>query len=163
MRINCCLVPFVCLVSLSSAALISDGVFGSSVLGERRLLQAKKQCPVSFEFQNYTTLIDQCKGPQYPKKPCCDAFKEFACPFAEVLNDLSNDCASSMFSYINLHGRYPPGLFANECREGQQGLECPAPPPGSNRSTTNNNNAAHKTVGDLWILVLLTLLSMQFM
>ncbi|GER52728.1 GPI-anchored protein LORELEI [Striga asiatica] len=131
MRINCCLVLFVCLAalltSLSSATLISDGVFGSSVLGERRLLQAKKH----------------------------------------VLNDLSNDCASSMFSYINLHGRYPPGLFANECRDSRQGLECPAPPPGSNRSTTtnnnNNNNAGHKIVGGLWMLILVTFLLMQFM
>lgn len=29
-----------------------------------------------------------------------------------------------MFSYINLYGKYPPGLFANECKEGNLGLEC---------------------------------------
>ncbi|XP_048235162.1 GPI-anchored protein LLG1-like isoform X2 [Ricinus communis] len=86
-------------------------------------------CPVNFEFQNYTVITSQCKGPKYAPETCCAAFKEFACPFADVLNDLTNDCASTMFSYINLYGKYPPGLFASECREGKEGLECPAPPP----------------------------------
>ncbi|KAK6252939.1 hypothetical protein QUC31_014659 [Theobroma cacao] len=69
-----------------------------------------------------------CKGPEYPAKGCCQALKEFACPFADKLNDLSTDCASTMFSYINLYGKYPPGLFANMCREGKQGLQCSEPP-----------------------------------
>ncbi|KAI8557381.1 hypothetical protein RHMOL_Rhmol04G0006600 [Rhododendron molle] len=29
-----------------------------------------------------------------------------------------------MFSYINLYGKYPPGLFASECKDGKQGLAC---------------------------------------
>jgi hypothetical protein len=29
-----------------------------------------------------------------------------------------------MFSYINLYGKYPPGLFSSECKEGKQGLSC---------------------------------------
>lgn len=86
-------------------------------------------CSVNFEFLNYTIITSRCKGPTYPPDACCGAFKEFACPYADVLNDLTNDCATTMFSYINLYGKYPPGLFAAECREGKLGLECPALPP----------------------------------
>lgn len=88
-------------------------------------------CPVNFEFANYTIITSKCKGPKYPADLCCSALKEFACPYAEDINDGSNDCASTMFSYINLYGKYPPGLFASECREGKNGLECPANAPQS--------------------------------
>uniref|UniRef100_M4CF58 GPI-anchored protein LLG1-like domain-containing protein n=2 Tax=Brassica campestris TaxID=3711 RepID=M4CF58_BRACM len=73
---------------------------------------------------NYTIITSQCKGPKYPPKKCCSAFKEFACPYADQLNDFRNDCATTMFSYINLYGKYPPGLFANSCQE-KGGLKCP--------------------------------------
>ncbi|XP_044472747.1 GPI-anchored protein LLG1-like [Mangifera indica] len=116
-------------VGLSSSAFLSDDVFGSHAATGRNLLQAKKACPVNFEFQNYTIITSQCKGPDYPANSCCNAFKEFACPFADEINDLTTDCASTMFSYINLHGKYPPGLFAAECREDKEGLPCPALPP----------------------------------
>ena len=86
-------------------------------------------CPVNFEFLNYTIITSQCKGPQYLPNLCCGALKDFACPYADELNDLTNDCASTMFSYINLYGKYPPGLFSSECREGKEGLECAAEGP----------------------------------
>lgn len=95
-------------------------------------------CSVNFEFLNYTIITSKCKGPQYPADLCCAAFKDFACPYADVLNDLTNDCATTMFSYINLYGKYPPGLFASECREGKQGLACPAQSP----SESSNVNAS---------------------
>ncbi|XP_059666599.1 GPI-anchored protein LLG1-like [Cornus florida] len=118
---------FLFLFSAASASTyISDDIFGSHSSTGRNLLQAKKACPVNFEFLNYTIITSQCKGPQYPPKLCCGALKEFACPYVDELNDLTNDCASTMFSYINLYGKYPPGLFASECREGKLGLECPA-------------------------------------
>ncbi|KAF9661726.1 hypothetical protein SADUNF_Sadunf19G0098600 [Salix dunnii] len=85
--------------------------------------EAKKPA-TSFENLDYSVITDTCKGPQYPAKSCCDAFKEFACPFSDAINDLETDCASTMFSYINLYGKYPPGLFANECREDKNGLDC---------------------------------------
>ncbi|ESR66003.1 hypothetical protein CICLE_v10009724mg [Citrus x clementina] len=47
----------------------------------------------------------------------------------DQINDLTTDCATTMFSYINLYGKYPPGLFASECREEKRGLECPASAP----------------------------------
>lgn len=83
-------------------------------------------CPVNFELKNYTVITSQCKKPDFPAKECCDAFKEFACPYADNINDVTTDCASVMFNYINIYGKYPPGLFANECREGKEGLACPS-------------------------------------
>ncbi|WCJ32518.1 GPI-anchored protein LORELEI [Euphorbia peplus] len=128
------------LSSSSASSFISDSVFESHHSTGRNLLQAKKGCSVNFEFLNYTVITSQCKGPSYPPKSCCAAFKDFACPYTDVLNDLTNDCASTMFSYINLYGKYPPGLFANECREGKLGLECPATAPSSSVSADDANS-----------------------
>ncbi|XP_057453858.1 GPI-anchored protein LLG1 [Lotus japonicus] len=124
--------------SSSSSTFLSDAVFGSQAHTGRNLLQAKKGCSVNFEFLNYTIITSKCKGPSYPPKDCCGAFKEFACPYVDVLNDLTNDCASTMFSYINLYGKYPPGLFAHECREGKEGLACPALPPSALADDTSS-------------------------
>ena len=81
-------------------------------------------CKEDFASKNYTIITNKCKGPNYPAKACCSAFKDFACPFAEALNDEKTECASTMFSYINIYGRYPPGIFANMCKEGKEGLDC---------------------------------------
>ncbi|OVA01383.1 hypothetical protein BVC80_437g4 [Macleaya cordata] len=143
-------VLFFVLTGLAASSFISDDVFESHGSTGRTLLQAKKACPVNFEFQNYTIITSQCKGPQYPPKLCCGAFKEFACPFVDYLNDLSNDCASTMFSYINLYGKYPPGLFASECREGKLGLACPASPDGT--SANVNGGSISLTLSPLLIL-----------
>ncbi|XP_030548993.2 GPI-anchored protein LLG1-like [Rhodamnia argentea] len=148
---------FLILLTCSSKAAplptpISDDVFESqALLAGRHLLQAKQGCPVNFEFLNYTIIMSKCKGPTYPPKVCCAAFKEFACPYADVINDLTNDCASTMFSYINLYGKYPPGLFAAECREGKLGLECPALPPSS---LANDSSGAQITCHAPILLVL---------
>ncbi|KAF3499247.1 hypothetical protein F2Q69_00043822 [Brassica cretica] len=130
--------------------LIADGVFEPQNLAiGRNLLQTKKACPVNFEFMNYTIITSLCKGPKFPAKECCGAFKDFACPYADDLNDLSNDCATTMFSYINLYGKYPPGLFANQCQEGKEGLECPATSP----TSASDVNAATTTAASsrLWL------------
>lgn len=100
-------------------------------------------CPVNFEFMNYTIITSQCKGPRYPAKLCCDAFKDFACPYYEELNDLSNECSTTMFSYINLYGNYPPGLFSSLCQDDKIGLICPALAPGSGRNSVGDSNNGH--------------------
>ncbi|CAJ2665997.1 unnamed protein product [Trifolium pratense] len=135
---------------VSSSPFISDDIFEYSATNGRVLLQAKKACSVDFENQNYTILTSQCKGPQYPPKVCCDAFKQFACPFSEQINDMTTDCATVMFSYINIYGKYPPGLFANECKEGKEGLDC------SNVTITNSSNpssSVHVAVPHSMLLV----------
>ncbi|CAL5063802.1 unnamed protein product [Urochloa decumbens] len=95
----------------------------------RNLLQAKKDCPVSFEGANYTIITSRCKGPLYQPTLCCGALKDFACPYSTYINDVTTTCAATMFSYINLYGKYPPGLFANTCHEGDKGLTCPEDTP----------------------------------
>lgn len=126
------------LASKSASTFLSEGIFVHHIAQGRNLLQAKTGCPVNFEFQNYTIITSQCKGPQYPPSLCCKAFKEFACPFVDEVNDLSNDCATTMFSYINLYGKYPPGLFASECREGKEGLACPAQAPSQSANASGS-------------------------
>ena len=109
-------------------------------------------CPVNFEFQNYTVITSQCKGPRYLPKPCCDSFKEFACPYSEELNDLSNNCASTMFSYINVYGKYPPGLFSSFCREGKEGLDCTEY---FKEDSANDASGVHN-IGNRFQLIMLT-------
>ncbi|KAK7259869.1 hypothetical protein RIF29_25484 [Crotalaria pallida] len=125
-------------VSSSSSSFLSDRIFDSETHTGRNLLQTRKGCSVNFEFLNYTIITSKCKGPSYPPKDCCAAFKEFACPYVDVINDLTSECALTMFSYINLYGKYPPGLFAHECREGKLGLACPALPPSVIADDTGN-------------------------
>ncbi|KAG9138421.1 hypothetical protein Leryth_012715 [Lithospermum erythrorhizon] len=81
-------------------------------------------CSVNFENQNYTIITSQCKGPNYNKTTCCDAFKQFACPHADQISDMKTNCADTLFSYINLYGKYPPGLFANLCSDKDGGVNC---------------------------------------
>jgi hypothetical protein len=81
---------------------------------------------VNFKDQNYTILTSKCTAPEYDAGLCCGSFKEFACPFAKEINDINNnDCATIMFSYIQLNGKYPVGMFYEKCKEGKLGLECP--------------------------------------
>ncbi|GMH11060.1 hypothetical protein Nepgr_012901 [Nepenthes gracilis] len=134
-------VVFFFLGSLGSCTYISESIFEAHGSTGRTLLQTVKSCSVDFENQNYTILTSQCKGPKYSADLCCKAFKEFACPFADQLNDLTTDCATTMFSYINLYGKYPAGLFANECKEGKNGLDC------STNGTTPGAPAPSKSSG----------------
>ncbi|XP_010928200.1 GPI-anchored protein LLG1 [Elaeis guineensis] len=129
------------LVGLAAAStFISGAVFQYHGSTGRSLLQTLKNCPVDFEFQNYTIITSKCKGPLFLGNLCCAALTEFACPFAEELNDATNNCASTMFTYINQQGHYPPGLFASECHGDQNGLPCPSSPTPS-KSQDDNANA----------------------
>lgn len=114
-----------------------------NLLSLNRLVLCFAACPVNFEFMNYTIITSRCKGPNYPANLCCQAFKDFACPYANDLNDLDNECSSTMFSYINLYGNYPPGLFASLCRDDKVGLICPALAPGSGKNVGADTNNSH--------------------
>ncbi|XP_055824531.1 GPI-anchored protein LLG1 [Solanum dulcamara] len=135
---SCIFLLFSYFISASASASLSDGIFVNQGLTGRNLLQAKKPCPISFEFQNYTVITSQCRGPQYPAKQCCEALTQFACPYSDYVNDLTTDCASTMFSYINLHGKYPPGLFASECKGDKSGLPCPDLGPSESANANNS-------------------------
>ncbi|RAL37816.1 hypothetical protein DM860_000510 [Cuscuta australis] len=103
----------------------SEGISSST---GRSLLQIPKECPISFEFKNYTIITSQCRGPHYPPKQCCDAFVRFACPFAPYLNNFT-ECSKSMFDYLNLRAQYPTGLFSSLCKGDREGLPCFASAP----------------------------------
>ncbi|KAL4339480.1 hypothetical protein GQ457_08G037010 [Hibiscus cannabinus] len=63
-------------------------------LGGRGFLFSRvSPCKEDFRTKNYTIITSKCKGPVYPKKACCAAFLEFACPMADLINDMRNDCA----------------------------------------------------------------------
>jgi hypothetical protein len=81
-------------------------------------------CNVDFESKNYTILTSRCKGPRFPPLACCNALKDFACTYADAINDMTADCTAIVFSYMDLYGGYPPGLLANMCSEGKLGLNC---------------------------------------
>ncbi|KAK4341963.1 hypothetical protein RND71_037779 [Anisodus tanguticus] len=136
---SCIFLLFFPFILVCVSASLSDGIFVNQATTGRTLLQAKKPCPISFEFRNYTGITSQCRGPQFPAKQCCAALVEFACPFSDFLNDLSNDCASTMFSYINLHGKYPPGIFASECKGDKLGLACPGLAPSESANANNSH------------------------
>ncbi|KAH9545995.1 hypothetical protein CY35_12G073700 [Sphagnum magellanicum] len=106
-------------------------------IGVRKLLQAVHQCPENFGLQNYSSITSVCKAPDYNKTLCCSSFTMFTCRFLTYFNDPSTNCASTLFSYLNLAGNYPPGLFANLCTQGdQQGIPCPiTPAPSPNPSS----------------------------
>ncbi|KAG4392297.1 hypothetical protein GLYMA_04G112402v4 [Glycine max] len=54
------------LIALSSSSLTESSFNSQAEHTGRNLLQAKKSCPVNFEFLNYTIITCKCKGAQYP-------------------------------------------------------------------------------------------------
>ncbi|CAG7898582.1 unnamed protein product [Brassica rapa] len=98
-----------CLVSLFSIILllgfassfhISLDAFVSHPATNRALLRAKKPCKEDFASKDYIIITSRCKGPKYQAKACCSAFKDFACPYAEIISDETTLCAADMFCYI---------------------------------------------------------------
>ncbi|KAH7660293.1 hypothetical protein IHE45_16G089600 [Dioscorea alata] len=140
-----------CLLLVAAASSSSSSnIFLSDVLKDQRyagrnLLQTKRKCQQSFEFANYTILTSKCKGPDYPKNQCCSALGDFACQYAQLINDASYDCSSIMLTYIYQHTGYPQGLFSSECREN---IPCSVDSPTS--SPIADANAA--TVDDIALL-----------
>ncbi|XP_073128671.1 GPI-anchored protein LLG1-like [Henckelia pumila] len=122
-------------LSLASSSYISNDVVEPHVPLGRSLLQQKTTCSVDFEKMNYSVITSQCKGPNYTPERCCTPLKVLLCPVKDQVNDLKSNCADTFFSYVNIYGKYPPGLFASLCKEGEQGLDCQSveqsPPPKS--------------------------------
>ncbi|MFS8024253.1 putative GPI-anchored protein LORELEI [Helianthus anomalus] len=114
-------------------------------------------CPVNFENENYTIITSQCKGPVYKRDLCCNSFLQIACPHWEQVNDEKTNCASTLFSYINLYGKYPPGLFASMCKGGKDGLSCDNVDKSANHKA-NNGPAAVTSVHSSMLLITIGLL-----
>ncbi|XP_021745012.1 GPI-anchored protein LLG1-like isoform X2 [Chenopodium quinoa] len=150
--------PIILLLLLLASASATDQLHPCLSIA-RTLLQAQQGCPVNFEILNYTIITSRCKGPKYPPNICCEAFKDFACPYADQLNDQTNNCATTLFSYINLYGHYPPGLFANECRDTKRGLECTQSQSSPHHDAPAPSAAAIPTIFHHWIYLLSLLFS----
>ncbi|XP_051135496.1 GPI-anchored protein LLG1-like [Andrographis paniculata] len=105
-------------ISANSIIFVYHGNIG------RSLLQQKTTCNVDFEHMNYTVITSQCKGPNYTPDRCCPPLKQLLCPYKDQVNDLKSNCADTFFSYVNLYGKYPPGLFASLCKDREEGLSC---------------------------------------
>ncbi|KAL7142131.1 hypothetical protein ABFS83_08G102800 [Erythranthe nasuta] len=123
---------FFLVVGFASSSYISNEVIEPHGSLGRSLLQQKSSCSVDFENMNYTVITSQCKGPNYSPERCCPPLKQLLCPVKDQVNDLKSNCADTFFSYVNLYGKYPPGLFSALCKEGEEGLDCddvPLPPP----------------------------------
>ncbi|KAF8737543.1 hypothetical protein HU200_014089 [Digitaria exilis] len=149
-------------VASAAGPFLSDSVFQVTAGSTgRSLLQARTDCPVNFEFQNYTIITSKCKGPKFPASQCCAALKEFACPYYMYLNDESSSCASTMFTYINLYGKYPPGLFSSECKEGKLGLSCADVPQKVVSTASGGQHAQSSFLA--WITVLSVVMSLLFL
>ncbi|XP_015693918.1 GPI-anchored protein LLG1-like [Oryza brachyantha] len=140
---------------LLSPPILSDGMLqvmsGGSMI-RRNLLQTKKDCPVNFGTQNYSGITSSCKSP-WPPDLCCPPFTEFACNFTQYLNDGSNSCAETMFSYLNLIGGYPPDLFASECRGDKDGLPCNVSG-SSDQTGSGGSSGAHGSMPEMCSLVM---------
>jgi len=144
----------------ASAEFLSEVALHQPNVGGRSLLQNLKSCPISFEFQNYTIITSQCKGPNYTREHCCSAFVEFACPFAQYINDQTTDCATTMFSYINIRGNYPAGLFSSFCQGDKNGLPCEAEVPSPSSSENVNASGAHRVLQSFSVFIWLVLVNL---
>uniref|UniRef100_A0A0E0LAU4 GPI-anchored protein LLG1-like domain-containing protein n=1 Tax=Oryza punctata TaxID=4537 RepID=A0A0E0LAU4_ORYPU len=135
---------------LLSPPILSDGVLqmmGGSMNRRRSLLQAK-DCPVSFENQNYTTITSKCKSP-WPADLCCPALNEFACNFSQYINDESNNCAELMLTYLSAAGNYPAGLFSNECAV----IHCNVSTISTNQTANGSGAPGAKDISEMYSLV----------
>lgn len=78
---------------------------------------------MDFMHKNYINMTRNCKKP-YQAEVCCHELQKIACPHMTDVNDMTTDCALSMFASIDYHGNYPLGLFFKMCNERKNGMEC---------------------------------------
>ncbi|PHT35659.1 hypothetical protein CQW23_23359 [Capsicum baccatum] len=150
-------------LSSSSPSYIKDDVFEARIQTGRALLQQQGNCPIDFERENYTIITSQCKGPNYNSTICCNAFKQLACKHAKELNNVQNGCAVTMFNYINLYGKYPPGLFSNMCKEDKEGLDCKnvIQPQVKNEEKKSNSTRGNQSSTILMVITTLLMIIMM--
>ena len=66
-----------------------------------------------------------CRGQEVPKPECCKAFKDFACPYSTLLDNLTNGCALELLMKVRSFCNVPREFFA-ACGDSDVGLTCPA-------------------------------------
>lgn len=81
----------------------------------------------------------------------------------DELNDVQNGCATIMFNYINLYGKYPPGLFANMCKEDKKGLNCDnIIPPEGNKPEEQKSHSAKGSKSSVVLMLIASILIILF-
>ena len=93
-----------------------------------RFLVGCTECPIDFASMNYTSITSVCNGTDPNTTLCCTSFVDFACPYADYLNNDATNCATNLFSYLNMAGNYPAALFSSLCQGNAEGLPCPVAP-----------------------------------
>lgn len=94
-------------------------------------------CRVDFTLLNFSIITIQCRGQKFEAASCCRPFKDFACPFANAINDPKTGYAAALFDYVRKMGNYPRGVFQAQCPEGDKVVSCPPQP----SSMSHNSNA----------------------
>nr|ADE76088.1 unknown [Picea sitchensis] len=65
-----------------------------------------------------------------------------------------------MFSYINVYGKYPPGLFSSFCQGDKNGLPCEAEVPSPSSSENVNASRAHRVLQSFSVFIWIVLVNL---
>ncbi|KAL2630585.1 hypothetical protein R1flu_015271 [Riccia fluitans] len=130
----------------------------------RQLLQTLTPCPIQYAFFNFSPVLDACPNSTnisvvgtFNAKTCCQSLCKVLGSNGSFINDLTTDCSSQFFTYLNLAGNYSQGFFASICTDpnSPKGIYCPPevtgdtpPPPG------NSGGRAVETSFILWSVIL---------
>ncbi|CAM0903972.1 unnamed protein product [Alopecurus aequalis] len=84
-------------------------------------------CPVHFdETRKMGRIESKCRGQEMPNAECCKAFKAVACPYADLLDELTNHCNDELLLKIHAFCSVPIGYFSF-CGDSVRGISCPQP------------------------------------
>uniref|UniRef100_A0ACD5USY7 Uncharacterized protein n=1 Tax=Avena sativa TaxID=4498 RepID=A0ACD5USY7_AVESA len=111
---------------ISMAALKGGGTEPASS-SSRKLIGRLRTgiCPVPFdEMRRMGNIESKCKGQEVPKPHCCKAFKDFACPYSDLLDDFTTGCSGAMLIKLQTFCSVPMGYFGF-CGDSAMGITCP--------------------------------------
>uniref|UniRef100_A0ACD5UR60 Uncharacterized protein n=1 Tax=Avena sativa TaxID=4498 RepID=A0ACD5UR60_AVESA len=82
-------------------------------------------CPVQFDEKRQIDMIaKKCSGQVVPLPSCCTAFSSVACPYSDLLDDVTNGCSVELLMKIHDAVSLPATYFAM-CGDSDKGLTCP--------------------------------------
>uniref|UniRef100_A0ACD5UCZ7 Uncharacterized protein n=1 Tax=Avena sativa TaxID=4498 RepID=A0ACD5UCZ7_AVESA len=81
-------------------------------------------CPVQFdEKRQIAKIANKCKGQAVPQPSCCEAFSSVACPYSDLLDEVTNGCSVELLMKIHDQSSLPAQYFAM-CGDSAKGLSC---------------------------------------
>jgi hypothetical protein len=66
----------------------------------------------------------KCRGQEIPKPQCCAAVKDFACPYSDLVDELTNGCNVELLDKAQTFCSVPIGYFGF-CGDSEFGISCP--------------------------------------